>query len=95
MRREWDEARDRANQSKHGISFDTACLVFDDPLHLSIRDRHAGAEERWRTLGLAGGAVVLVVAHTWREDAGGEETIRIISARKATAHERRHYEQGY
>lgn len=93
MRYEWDPRKDRANTAKHGVSFATAALVFDDPNHLSVQDRHEGGEERWRTVGLVGGVVVLVVAHTYREDQVGEEVIRIISARKATRNERNRYEQ--
>jgi len=93
MRLEWDERKEQRNRARHGIGFDTACLVFEDPDHLSIQDRYAGGEERWQTLGLAGGIVVLLVAHTWREDEAGEEVIRIISARKATPRERRRYDQ--
>lgn len=92
MRFEWDSAKDQANQRKHGISFETACLVFDDPNHLSLQDRHVGNEERWQTMGLIDGLIVLLVAHTYYEE-DGEEVIRIISARKATAHERKSYEQ--
>jgi len=55
MRFEWDERKDQRNRAKRGVSFDTARLVFDDPSHLSIQDRHEGAEERWQTVGLAGG----------------------------------------
>ncbi len=95
MKFEWDQDKNRANRVKHGVSFETASLVFDDPYHLSVQARHEGPEERWQTLGLAGGVVVLLVAHTYRESDRGEEVIRIISARKATAHERRRYEQGY
>jgi uncharacterized DUF497 family protein len=91
---EWDERKDQRNRIKHGVSFETACLVFEDPNHLSIQDRHEEGEERWQTLGLAGGIVVLLVAHTWREEDNGEEVMRIISARKATTRERRRYEQG-
>ncbi|MDZ7736186.1 MAG: BrnT family toxin [Gammaproteobacteria bacterium] len=87
-----DSAKDQANQRKHGISFETACLVFDDPNHLSLQDRHVGNEERWQTMGLIDGLIVLLVAHTYYEE-DGEEVIRIISARKATAHERKSYEQ--
>lgn len=94
MRFEWDEHKNRANRTKHGVGFETARLVFDDPLHLSIRDRHESGEERWQTLGSVGNVVVLLVAHTYREDDSGEEVIRIMSARKATARERRRYEQG-
>ncbi len=56
-------------------------------------DRVEEGEERWRTLGMAGGVVVLLVAHTYREE-GGEEYIRMISARKATPRERKIYEEG-
>lgn len=94
MRIEWDERKDRRNRAKHGVGFETARLVFEDPNHLSIQDRHEGDEERWQTLGLVEGIVVLLVAHAYHEDATGKEVIRIISARKATARERRHYEQG-
>lgn len=93
MRFEWDEAKDRKNRLKHGVSFDTARLVFDDPRAINLQDRHEGGEERWQTLGLIGQTVVLLVAHTYREDGAGEEIIRIISARKATHKERRIYEQ--
>ena len=92
MRLEWDEKKNRANHAKHGVSFETAALVFDDPLHLSRRDREEGGEERWRTIGCVAEIVVLVVAHTYREE-GGDEVIRIISARKASRSERRIYEE--
>jgi len=91
LRCTWDPEKDRINRRKHGLSFATAQLVFDDPLALSRPDRNAD-EVRWQTVGLIGAVAVLVV-HTWRES-GGEETGRIISARKATAHERKTYEEG-
>ena len=62
--------------------------MFDAPRAVSRLDRVERSEERWQTLGLAGGIVVLLVAHTYRIEEDGEEVIRIISARKATAHER-------
>ncbi len=92
MRFEWNEAKNRSNQAKHGLSFETAALVFDDPHQLSVQDRHEGSEQRWQTLGLVGGVVVILVAHTWREQ-DDDEVIRIISARKATRQERVRYEQ--
>ncbi|MFA6020186.1 MAG: BrnT family toxin [Rhodospirillales bacterium] len=92
MRFEWDAAKDRANRNKHGVSFELARQVFEDPFHLSVQDRIEGSEERWQTIGLVGGAAVLLVAHTWRED-DGVEVVRIISARKATKQERRRYEE--
>ena len=89
----WDDAKEVNNQRKHGVSFALAQLVFDDPLHVSRQDRIEAGEERWQTIGMAGGVVLLLVAHTWHE-ADGEEHIRIISARRATKLERKVYEQG-
>jgi uncharacterized DUF497 family protein len=93
MRFVWDESKNRQNRAKHKLSFETACLVFDDPYAVSFQEREIEGEERWQTLGLIGGAVVVLVAHTAYEEEG-EETIRIISARKATARERSIYAQG-
>ncbi len=93
MRITWDGAKNQTNQSKHGICFETAQHVFDDPLHLSRQDRIENGELRWQTIGSVGGVLVLLVAHTVT-DTGGEEAIRIISARKADRTERRIYEQG-
>lgn len=89
---EWDDAKDRSNRRKHGVSFETASLVFDDPLHLSLFDRVVGGEERWHAVGMAGGLLLLLVVHTVREERG-DEVIRIISARKAMNSERRRYEE--
>jgi uncharacterized protein len=87
-----DEEKNRRNLEKHKISFETACLVFEDPFALSRRDRVVNGEERWQTVGLIGGAVVVLVAHTYYE-AEDDLVIRIISTRKATSHERRQYEK--
>lgn len=97
MRWTWDPAKDRANRRRHGLGFETAHRVFDDPLALSRPDPHPG-EARWRTVGMIGGmtgGVIVLVVHTWPDpDPGdGEETGRIISARKATPHERKAYEE--
>lgn len=89
----WDDAKDRSNQRKHGVSFELAKFVFDDPLHITRQDRIEKGEQRWQTLGMACGVVLLLVAHTWRETASGAERIRIISARRATKLERKIYEQ--
>lgn len=89
MRFEWDREKSRRNLAKHRISFETASLVFNDPEAISVQDRVVEGEERWLTLGLVSG-VVLVAAHTYR-DVAGEEVIRLISARKATARERQAY----
>lgn len=90
----WDPEKNARNRAKHGLDFESACLVFDDPLHLSRLERIEGGEERWQTVGMAGGLVLLLVAHTYHDE-GGEEHIRIISARKATSHERRAYEEAH
>jgi hypothetical protein len=92
MRFVWDERKSRANLAKHHVSFETGRLVFDDPFALSVQDRTVHGGERWQTMGLVGGMVVILVAHTFLEQ-DGEEVIRIISARKATPHERRIYEE--
>jgi uncharacterized protein len=94
MRFVWDENKSRANLSKHGIAFAAAAKVFDNPRTLSFPERLVEGEQRWKSIGWAEGVpVILSVAHTISED-GTEETIRIISARKATARERRNYEEG-
>jgi uncharacterized DUF497 family protein len=72
----WDENKNRINKSKHGISFETAKLVFDDPLHISIQDRHENSEERWQTLGLVHGLAIILVAHSVVEE-NNIEVIRL------------------
>ena len=93
MRFEWDEAKDRSNQVKHRLSFETAKRVFDDPFHRSLPANVVEGEQRWETMGIIDGLVVIVVIHTFRED-DDDEVVRIISARKATRHERRQFENG-
>lgn len=89
----WDPRKNLTNRRTHGLSFDTAVLVFDDPLAASRPDPTA-REERWQTVGAIGTVIVFVV-HTWPQpNEDGEEIGRIISARKATAHERKAYEEG-
>ncbi|MDV2998775.1 MAG: hypothetical protein N5P05_000381 [Chroococcopsis gigantea SAG 12.99] len=94
LRWTWDDQKNRANKLKHGLSFESAQYVFADPLAVSRPDPYPH-EERWQTIGLIGELTVFV-AHTWPElnQATGEETGRIISARRATAPERRAYEEG-
>jgi uncharacterized protein len=94
MRFEWDERKSRENLAKHRISFETATLVFEDPLAVSAPDRVVEGEQRWQTLGMVDDVVILLVAHTYEED-NGEEIIRIISARKATPRERTIYAQAH
>src|SRR3546814_2356914 len=74
----------------------TCALPISDPFALSVHDRIEGGEQRWQTLGLVEGHLLLLVAHTVAEDDDdGEyvEIIHIISARKADRKERRRYEE--
>ena len=92
MRFEWDPAKEAANQRKHGVSFEEAREVFDDPLHLSVLDRRfTYFEERWITVGQTENRRLVVVANMYFDD-NDEEIVRIISAREATVHERQQYE---
>lgn len=69
--------------------------MFEDPLSTSIRDEdHGGIEEQWITMGEARNCQLLLVIHTDRPTLGGELSVRIISARRATRKERRQYESG-
>ena len=89
---EWDEAKAVTNERKHGVGFALAVRVFSDPLAISRQDRIEGGEQRWQTLGMVDGVLLLLVAHTVQDDGEGE-VIRIISARQATRKEKRDYEQ--
>jgi hypothetical protein len=93
---EWDPANAAINLRKHAISFDIAMRVFADPFALTEEVRIEGGEQRWQTLGIVEGYLLLLVAHTTRgddEDGQPIEIIRIISARAADRKERRRYEQ--
>ena len=92
MKIDWDDRKNTLNLAKHNISFELAQHVFDDPFHLSIQDRYENNEERWQTIGEIRGIVVILVAHTSTNTYQGE-SIRIISARKATKKEREYYEK--
>jgi uncharacterized DUF497 family protein len=92
MRFEWDEAKNETNRTKHGIDFETAQLIFDDPFCITFVERVTDGEERWHAIGSIEKIVVLVVAHTYREEAS-DGVIRIVSARRATPKERKHYDQ--
>ncbi len=92
---EWDITKATGNRRKHGISFEEAAHVFNDPHHITVQDRIVDGEARWQTFGIVGNCLLLIVAHTiWEEDENGEdvEIIRIISAREVTRKERRWYE---
>jgi uncharacterized DUF497 family protein len=87
---EWDEVKAIANLKKHKISFEEGKTIFNDPFLLSFPDNdNTQNEERYINVGLSAKGRVLVLIHTERHG-----KIRIISCRKATAHERRYYEEG-
>ncbi len=85
---EWDPEKARSNQRKHAIAFSDAVLVLEDPFALTVEDE-SSQEQRFVTLGMDGMGRVLVVVYTFRG-----ETIRLISARKATGGERQAYQEG-
>ena len=87
----WDSDKDSTNDEKHGIDFQTAILVFDDPYSITEEDPYPH-EQRWRTTAMVR-QTVLTVIHTWVD--ATDETGRIISARPATSREIRAYEEGY
>ncbi|HEX3674392.1 MAG TPA: BrnT family toxin [Rhizomicrobium sp.] len=87
IRVEWDPRKSESNGRKHGLNFEDAMQVFYDPLRRFDIEGDEHGEVRWRTTGEIGGTLH-VVSHTIREE-GEEEIYRIISARKATARERK------
>jgi len=94
IRFEWDLMKARTNQRKHGITFKEAANVFDDPYALFEQDRtdEETGELRWQAIGMVEGMILVLVAHTVRE-AGRDEVVRLISARRADRKERKRYEQ--
>ena len=89
---EWHEAKDRANQKKHGVSFEEAKSVFFDEYAIQFYDEeHSSEEERFIMLGMSNESRILIVCHCERDKG---ETIRIISARRATKKERGFYPRG-
>lgn len=90
MEFEWNPGKAKLNLEKHGISFQEATTVFNDPLSVTFPDPdHSIGENRYVIIGVSRFGQLLVVSHT---DRG--EKVRIISARKATRQERRFYEEG-
>ncbi len=78
---EWDEQKAAINQRKHGIRFVVAARVFNDPLAVAEQDRFENGEQRWQTVGMVDGYLMLLVAHTMRLEDEGVEVVRIIMGR--------------
>ena len=89
MRFEWDPEKAKRNLKKHGVSFDEAVTAFYDPLSATFDDPdQSDQEERYITIGFSSRGRLLVIGHTERGEA-----VRIITARPATAHERKKHEE--
>jgi uncharacterized protein len=90
MRFEWDESKAVSNIPKHGVSFEEAKTVFDDPLYVDFYDpAHSEDEERYLIVGESDRRRLLIVSYTERGS-----LIRLISAREVTRNEREVYEEG-
>ncbi|OHB35346.1 MAG: hypothetical protein A2099_06830 [Planctomycetes bacterium GWF2_39_10] len=87
---EWDEVKAKSNLKKHKVSFEEGKTIFNDPFLFTFPDNaHSTNEERFINIGISASGHILVLTHTERKD-----KIRIINCRKATARERRFYEEG-
>jgi uncharacterized DUF497 family protein len=86
----WDSRKARKNLEKHGVSFEEAATVFADPDGLEWTDStHSKEEARLKRLGWSASGRILILVYTWRRSKNDEETIRIISARRASPKERK------
>ena len=87
---EWDEEKAGRNEAKHGVTFEEARTVFNDPFAMTVSDpAHSELEDRWLEVGLSHKGRLLVVWYTERR-----ECVRIIGCREATRVERKGYEHG-
>lgn len=85
---EWDDEKAQGNLKKHGVSFEEAATIFNDPRIATISDPdHSEDEERYVSIGMSVIMRLLSVIHTFRK-----ERNRLISARKATKAEKKNYE---
>lgn len=91
IRFEWSARKAETNRRKHGVSFESATLIFGDPDIYEFEEGNEHGEVRYRAIGAALGVLLFVAFATFEED--GEEIIRIISARKAEPKERRAYQR--
>lgn len=92
MEFDWDPVKAETNLIDHGVPFSLAQEVWDDPFCVISYDRFESGEHRYHAVGLAGQYLLLVV-HAYPDD-DDDLTVRLISARKATRHERLQYEKG-
>ncbi len=85
---EWDEEKNKENIRKRGFDFADAWEIFEAPMRTALDLREDYGEDRWKGIGFLGNRIVVVI-FTYR----GENTIRIISLRKALKHERKKFEE--
>ena len=85
----WDPKKAETNFRKHGVRFSDAETVLFDPLALTLKEQDVDGEQRFVSVGSDAIGRIIVTVYTYRDD-----TIRLISARKATVAERKHYEKG-
>lgn len=91
---DWDPAKAKRNEKKHGVRFERAARVFLDPFAITVFDYdHSAKEDRWITIGMVANEVLIVVVHTFRNVDNSSALIRIISARKATREETQQYHE--
>jgi uncharacterized protein len=87
----WNKTKSKVNEKKHGVSFQEASTVFSDEMAVEFfDDEHSEWEDRFLLLGLSNKLNLLIVCHCYKEADG---IIRIISARKATKNESKHYKR--
>ncbi len=91
---DWDPNKAKTNRKKHGIGFEQASTIFLDPRMISVFDtEHSKDEDRWATMGIDKNGSLLVVVHTFQQVDANCCRMRIISARKATRKESKHYQE--
>lgn len=83
----WDANKASHNQTKHGVSFELACNAFFDPFIVTLDDEIINGELRYTAVAMTTTWQILYIVYVWRGD-----TLRLISARPATSHERKAYE---
>lgn len=86
---EWNDAKNDHNIKKHGIDFHDVAEMFHHPMLIQLDTRQHYGEDRWIGIGLLRNTVAVVIYIEWED----EETVRIISARKATRDESKKYHQ--
>jgi uncharacterized DUF497 family protein len=88
----WDSRKAARNLEKHGVSFEEAATVFADPDALEWEDlEHSARENRFKRLGISIEGRILILVYSYRRLMDGKETIRIITARRASPKEREAY----